>query len=86
MSLAHALGLHVVAEGVETPLQAEELLALGCTVAQGFLFSPAVPAGRIPALVAAHASGRPRGHTGRRADPRFIEEFHQQLGLPEAAA
>ena len=29
MSLAHALGLHVIAESVETPLQASELAALG---------------------------------------------------------
>ena len=47
--LAHALGLHVIAEGVETPLQADQLIALGCPVAQGFLWSPAVPAEQIPA-------------------------------------
>ena len=49
LSLAHALGLHVIAEGVETPLQANQLIALGCPVAQGFLWSPAVPAEQIPA-------------------------------------
>src|SRR4051794_25816577 len=86
MSLAHAMGLHVVAEGVETRLQAEELLALGCTVAQGFLFSAAVPAARIPELAAAWATTRVRGHTGRRAAPRFVDEFMQQLGLPEELA
>jgi len=41
ISLAHALGLHVVAEGVETPLQMAELKTLGCEYAQGFLFSKA---------------------------------------------
>jgi EAL domain-containing protein (putative c-di-GMP-specific phosphodiesterase class I) len=35
MSLAHAMGLHVIAEGIETPLQASELTALGWTVGQG---------------------------------------------------
>ena len=37
-----ALGLEVVAEGVESPEQASVLLALGCTKGQGFLYSPAV--------------------------------------------
>ena len=40
MSLAHAMGLHAVAEGVEHEHQAEALLRLGCTTVQGFLFSP----------------------------------------------
>ncbi len=40
--LAHDLGLSVVAEGVETTEQAEMLVALGCTRAQGFLYSEAV--------------------------------------------
>jgi len=42
-SLADTLGLGTVAEGVETPLQHDCLLVLGCTRAQGFLF--ARPAG-----------------------------------------
>ncbi len=36
--LAQALGLHAVAEGVETPQQAEQMLALGYTAAQGYHF------------------------------------------------
>jgi diguanylate cyclase (GGDEF)-like protein len=51
LSLAGAMGLHVIAEGVETPLQAAELTALGCPVGQGFLFAPAVPAGGLPGLL-----------------------------------
>jgi diguanylate cyclase (GGDEF)-like protein len=39
LGLADAFGLDVVAEGVETPGDALALLALGCTRAQGFLFS-----------------------------------------------
>jgi diguanylate cyclase (GGDEF)-like protein/PAS domain S-box-containing protein len=45
-SLAAALGLDAVAEGVETPAQAEALRALGCPLAQGFLFGapgPGIP-------------------------------------------
>jgi diguanylate cyclase (GGDEF)-like protein/PAS domain S-box-containing protein len=37
ISLSHALGLLVVAEGVETPEQLESLRSLGCDLAQGFL-------------------------------------------------
>jgi len=47
ISLAHALGLHVVAEGVETERQLETLRALDCDFAQGFLFSKPVPAGEL---------------------------------------
>lgn len=38
--LAESLGLHVVAEGIETRLQAEELRKLGCEFGQGYLFAP----------------------------------------------
>lgn len=43
IDLGRSLGLHVVAEGVETREQAIELGELGCREAQGFLFSAAVP-------------------------------------------
>jgi len=39
MGVANALELQVIAEGVETALQAAELVALGCTVAQGFRYA-----------------------------------------------
>lgn len=47
ISLAHALNLSVVAEGVETREQANLLKLLKCDEIQGYLFSPAVPAARI---------------------------------------
>jgi len=43
VELARAVGLTVVAEGVETPEHAELLHALGCDAAQGWLWSRAVP-------------------------------------------
>jgi PAS domain S-box-containing protein len=47
IALARALGLRVVAEGVETLRQMEVLHRLGCGVMQGFLFSRAVPADEL---------------------------------------
>jgi EAL domain-containing protein (putative c-di-GMP-specific phosphodiesterase class I) len=43
VSLAHALGLRAVAEGVETVEQLAELRTLGCEMAQGFLFGRPAP-------------------------------------------
>jgi diguanylate cyclase (GGDEF)-like protein len=48
--LAHKLGMDVVAEGVETPEQLEKLRAIGCEQAQGYLFSPPVPAEKVTEL------------------------------------
>ncbi|MEK8026415.1 putative bifunctional diguanylate cyclase/phosphodiesterase [Pseudaquabacterium rugosum] len=73
--LAHALGLHVLAEGVETPAQRQVLVQLGCDELQGYLFARPVagetltrwavgedcpPALRIDPGVAA-ATGTPPG-------------------------
>ena len=44
IDLSHALGMGVVAEGVETPAQLDHLAALGCDRAQGFLIAPSGPA------------------------------------------
>ena len=39
IAMAHALGLSVVAEGVESSAQRAQLMELGCGYGQGFLFS-----------------------------------------------
>jgi diguanylate cyclase (GGDEF)-like protein/PAS domain S-box-containing protein len=44
IAMAHTLGLRVVAEGVETPRQLDELRRLGCDGAQGYLFARPAPA------------------------------------------
>jgi len=51
IGLAHALGYAVVAEGVEESDQITVLAGLHCDLAQGFLFSPAVPAEEIASLL-----------------------------------
>jgi diguanylate cyclase (GGDEF)-like protein/PAS domain S-box-containing protein len=51
VSLGHALDLHVVAEGVETRVQREELGRLGCRLAQGYLFGRPEPVATIAELL-----------------------------------
>jgi EAL domain-containing protein (putative c-di-GMP-specific phosphodiesterase class I) len=43
IDLAHALGMHCVAEGVERTEHLETLARLGCDAMQGYLFSPPLP-------------------------------------------
>jgi diguanylate cyclase (GGDEF)-like protein len=47
VKLAHALGLRVIAEGVETERQLDALVRLDCDFAQGYLFSRPVPADEL---------------------------------------
>ena len=54
ISLAHELGLTVVAEGVETEEQRDMLRALKCDRIQGYLASKPLPAAGIARLLAGH--------------------------------
>jgi EAL domain-containing protein (putative c-di-GMP-specific phosphodiesterase class I) len=53
ISLAHAMSVKVIAEGVDSDQQSHLLRLLRCDEAQGFLFSPALPPERIEELLAA---------------------------------
>ncbi len=53
VALAHSFGFTTVAEGVETSSQADVLRELGCDLAQGYLFSPAIPLGEAVSLIRA---------------------------------
>jgi diguanylate cyclase (GGDEF)-like protein/PAS domain S-box-containing protein len=67
VSLARALQLSTVAEGIETRDQFQHLRGMGCEVGQGFLFGPARPAeafGTDPR----QAFARPRRHAERSVD------------------
>jgi len=47
LKLAEATGLRTVAEGIETPAQAEALRLLGCVSGQGYTWSRPVPIGQL---------------------------------------
>jgi len=53
LAMAHALGLEVVAEGVETEVQRDHLRALGCDIAQGYLYARPLPVERVVELLTA---------------------------------
>ncbi len=52
VELAHAFGLAVVAEGVETKEQLRLVQGLGCDFAQGYLFSRPVPVAQLGEAIA----------------------------------
>ncbi len=52
IQLADGLGMTPLAEGIETQGELEFLVEHGCSLGQGFLFSKAVPAAEIPAVLA----------------------------------
>ena len=47
INAAHALGLQVTAEGIETPAQARYLMDRGCDSLQGYLFAKPAPASEL---------------------------------------
>ncbi len=67
IGIARSLGLHVVAEGVETAQQVDCLRKLGCETAQGFYFSRPVPAAEARVLLEKLGARRRAGDTARLA-------------------
>ncbi len=51
IALAHSLGLHVIAEGLDNSAQLETLQSLGCEYAQGFLLSEPLDADGTASLI-----------------------------------
>ena len=62
ISLAHALKLEVIAEGVETEVQAAILQSLQCDLMQGYLFSKPVPFDVLSTMLPTAASVTPLAH------------------------
>ena len=77
ITLAHALGMQAVAEGVETPRQRDRLRELGCDLAQGHLYSAPLTATEFGQLLRGTATAAEpdavgthlwaRSHRGERA-------------------
>ncbi|MCR9165654.1 MAG: putative bifunctional diguanylate cyclase/phosphodiesterase [Nannocystaceae bacterium] len=51
LSLASNLGVDVIAEGIEYTVQADQLLGLGCSLGQGYLFSRPIAAAKVEGYV-----------------------------------
>jgi diguanylate cyclase (GGDEF)-like protein len=56
IAMGQALGLKVIAEGVETPAQLAVLRRLGCDVGQGYLFARPMPAEQFMEFVQRHGN------------------------------
>lgn len=54
VTLAHGLGLGVVAEGVELSDHVQQLAACGCDIAQGYYFTPPMPIDGFTTWVSEH--------------------------------
>ncbi len=65
ITLAKTMGLSVVAEGVETEVQRDSLLSLGCRAGQGYLWSAAVEPGHFDLSLLQFARATMTGRTGR---------------------
>jgi len=82
LALARTLKTSVVAEGIEDDVQARELERLGCTHAQGYLFSRPLSKPAVEALLVAN---RPLGPKGQAPDslaaPRIQPDPHRSAPI-----
>lgn len=67
LTLAHSLGMAVVAEGVETAAQLEFLRSRNCSEVQGYLLSPPVPAEAFSALLLEKQGLQPSSSFGQKS-------------------
>lgn len=72
VQMATALGIDTIAEGVETEVEADTLRALGCPIAQGYLYSKPLLAAEVEPLLR-------RGYCHHDPEPAH-EEHHVEQG------
>lgn len=75
--LGRALGKNVIAEGIETPQQAETLRMLGCHVGQGYLLGRPMPSTGVDELLISELS---RSERRQMATPRLSLAGESQVG------
>ena len=70
VALGRALGLEIIAEGIERPEQRDALMRLGCRQGQGYLFGRPLGAAATEAMLAGSlaSEGRPGTPRGERED------------------
>lgn len=75
LALARTLNTSVVAEGIETELQSRELERLGCTHAQGYLFSKPLSAHHAEQLIMANQPLGPKQAHRRPGEINYPSAF-----------
>ena len=77
VELGHTLGLHVVAEGIESREMLDLVAGLGCDIGQGYFISTPKPADKLAfrppeaslrSSAATNGSSRRRGSRGQRLE------------------
>jgi len=94
LALARTLNTSVVAEGIEDEVQARELERLGCTHAQGYLFSRPVSAKAAEEIVCAHKPlmpkavkpSKPVAANGKEPDFHSSSPIDWDAAVPRVAA
>ncbi len=81
IALAHGLHIGIVAEGIETEAQFDQLRRMGCDVGQGFLFSRPLPAAEAGRLLTAR-----RSRAATRAKPTTVVEARKAAEAGRSAA
>ena len=66
LDIARRLDMRIVAEGIETAAQVAKLVALGCKLGQGYMFSRPIPADEVTLLLKAFAQRAEAADTHRR--------------------
>ena len=85
IDLAHALGMRVVAEGVESQATLALLRVMGCDVAQGYLISPALRFADLERFLADDAHGRRLSESGSSLTPSRAFWTREEVARPPAA-
>jgi EAL domain-containing protein (putative c-di-GMP-specific phosphodiesterase class I) len=67
VTLGRALGMDIVAEGIETEFEAQTMTEFGCTELQGYYFSKPIPADEFVELLKTFRPGRRRAISAQAA-------------------